>query len=275
MIYLLFATLCSASIALVFKFSETRGLNRDAVTTVNYFIATLVSLTLTIINGVFFFDKWILIIGIPAGLFFYLAFVYYQKSVNDDGAGLAGMFGKLGILMPMILSLTFWREWPTSMQWIGIGFSMMAIVLVNWNPNMKNIGWRPALMLLFLFGGMAEFSNKLYQRFGSVELKSLFLAVVFGVAFCFSLSGLLKRKLPIRKIDFITGICVGVPNLFSSLFLILALQYLPTAVVFPAYSAGAILTIFLLSHLIFKEKMTNRAWVSAVLTLIGLVFIQV
>ncbi len=98
MIFLIFATLCSASIALVFKFSEGRKLNRYAVTSVNYMAAILVSIIMVLADNTGF-STWRagLAVGVPAGVCFFLAFVYYQLSVRDSGAGLAGMFGKLGI----------------------------------------------------------------------------------------------------------------------------------------------------------------------------------
>ena len=46
MLYLLLAIICSASIALLFKHSETTGMNRYAVTSTNYVTASLVSLLL-------------------------------------------------------------------------------------------------------------------------------------------------------------------------------------------------------------------------------------
>lgn len=43
MFYLLLAIVCSGSIALIFKYSESKECNRALVTTFNYLTATLIS----------------------------------------------------------------------------------------------------------------------------------------------------------------------------------------------------------------------------------------
>lgn len=275
MIFLIFATVCSASIALVFKFSEGRKLNRYAVTSVNYLAAILVSLLMVFAENLSF-STWRagLAVGIPAGICFFLAFVYYQLSVRDSGAGLAGMFGKLGILMPMILSLILWKEYPTMIQGFGIVLAICAILVVSLKGNVKQGSFHVALLLLFLFGGMSEFSNKLFQKFGDSSEKAYFLLIVFSVAFLVSLTMTFRHgKMPTRK-DILTGICVGIPNMFSSFFLIRSLDFLPTAVVFPVYSAGSMALILIFSRLIYKEKLDTRSYTAVAMTIFALILIN-
>lgn len=275
MISLFFATICSASIALVFKFSEGKKLNRYVVTSTNYLAAIVVSLMMIIAQDVSF-TTWRagLAVGLPAGICFFLAFVYYQISVRDSGAGLAGMFGKLGILMPMLMSLILWREFPTLVQTGGILLAICAILVVSLGGNMRGGTFHSALLLLFLFGGMAEFSNKLFQKYGSSAEKSYFLLIVFSVAFLVSLTMTISNgKAPTWK-DIITGICVGIPNMFSSFFLIKALDFLPTAVVFPVYSAGSMALILVLSRLIYGERLDGRSYGAIAMTMLALILIN-
>lgn len=56
MIYLFFAVLCSSSIALIFKFSESNNLNRYIITSVNYFTAAIIALFLIFKEKIKFFD---------------------------------------------------------------------------------------------------------------------------------------------------------------------------------------------------------------------------
>lgn len=275
MISLFLATICSASIALVFKFSEGQRLNRYVVTSTNYFAAILVSVVMALAENTGFTTwKAGLAVGIPAGICFFLAFVYYQISVRDSGAGLAGMFGKLGILMPMLMSLILWREFPTLVQTGGILLAICAILVVSLGKNVKQGTFHGALLLLFLFGGMAEFSNKLFQKYGSSAEKSYFLLIVFSVAFLVSMTMTVRNgKTPTRK-DIVTGICVGIPNMFSSFFLIRALDFLPTAVVFPVYSAGSMALILILSRLIYGEKLDGRSYGAIAMTMLALVLIN-
>jgi drug/metabolite transporter (DMT)-like permease len=303
MLYLLFAIICSSLIAIIFKYSETNDMNRYAVTTANYFMAFCVSLALSIKEGLFniqkplsitsFLDElkqivlanqgslsisssfiWAAGVGIIAGVFFFLAFIYYQKSVRENGVGLAGAFSKLGILVPMSLSIILWREFPTIIQWIGIALSITSIILVNISFKgdfIHNI--RITLILLFVFGGMAEFSNKIFQKYAVIDYKSLFLFFVFFTAFIISLMFTIREKRKVTDRDILTGFMVGIPNLFSSFFLIMALSYIKTSVAFPIYSAGTIAVISLSGVVFFKEKLSRKEIISIFMTIIALILI--
>ncbi len=103
-------------------------------------------------------------------------------------------------------------------QGVGILLAICAILVVSFRGNVKQGTFHVALLLLFLFGGMSEFSNKLFQKFGSSSEKAYFLLIVFSVAFLVSLTMTFRHgKMPTRK-DVLTGICVGIPNMFSSFF---------------------------------------------------------
>jgi len=299
--YLLLAIICSSSIAIIFKFSETNNLNRYAVTTMNYFTAFIVSLILSIVEGNiilqgydnFFYEFkdvvlkgnglfspsssfiWAIIVGIFAGVFFFLSFVYYQISVKKNNVGLAGTFAKLGILVPMSFSIVLWREFPTYIQWIGIILSLTSIIIVNISFKKNQIkDIHINLILLFLFGGFAEFSNKIFQKYAISEYKSIFLFFVFFIAFIISLIMTLKRKKKVTKVDLITGILVGIPNLFSSFFLILALNHMKTSVVFPIYSAGSIIIITLVGTLFLGEKLKRKEIIAIFMTIVALILIN-
>lgn len=297
MIYLLLAICASSSIALIFKYSETRGLNRYAVTTVNYVAACAVSLVIMLLDPVWpgetitasaFLGEfgailqgsaarlsdagslwWAVLLGLVAGAFFFLSFIYYQISVKNQGVGLAGAFAKLGILVPMSLSLVVWREFPNSIQWVGMGLAVSAIVIVNW-PGSRQLAdsLKPALLLLFLFGGLAEFSNKFYQKYALTDFKEYFLLTTFAVAFVWSLVATFRHAKPVSRRDMLIGIAVGIPNLFSSFFLILALESIPAAVAYSAFGAGTILVINVVGVTFFGERLSYRdKWAIALISI--------
>jgi multidrug transporter EmrE-like cation transporter len=305
MLYLLLAIICSASIALIFKHSETSGMNRYAVTSANYLAACIVSGSIVLVQGLSIQGgeqssiagiadeigrslaaagetlspnaslAWAILVGLVAGAVFFLGFIYYQLSVRRHGVGLAGAFAKLGILVPMSLSLLLWREYPSAVQWVGIVLAVSSIVLVNWPSDGDVRGaLRPALLLLFLFGGAAEFSNKVFQKYAQLDHRSIFLFVTFLVALLCSLAATIAKKGAIRRRDVLTGVAVGVPNLFSSFFLIMALSSIPAAVAFPAYGAGTIVIINVVGVVFFRERPTRVEQAAVALTVLALVLIN-
>ena len=301
MINLLLAITCSTAIALILKFGEERNCNRFVILSLNYAMATSISLWLVLKNNLFsclgslsltslsdqltgnssgvesFLTSgnsalWALVIGIPTGVLYFLGFFYYQKSVKESGVGMAGSYAKLGILIPMVFSMIFWKEFPYGLQWIGMFLALSAIVMVNLDFKSKNIflSLKPALLLLFLSSGISEFTNKLYQRYGMLDVKNLFLFFLFGTALLISLSKI--RKKPEKK-EIITGLAVGIPNFFASFFLINALSKMPASVVFPTYSAGSIALICVGGAVFYKEKLSHKELVAIVLTMVALLLV--
>lgn len=53
MLYLFLATLCSATIALIFKYTENSNTNRYLITSSNYFIAFATSLFMILYSNLF------------------------------------------------------------------------------------------------------------------------------------------------------------------------------------------------------------------------------
>ncbi len=303
MFYLFLATLCSATIALIFKHTENSNSNRYLITSSNYFIAFAISLFImlykNLLSGIVKADSflnefkfllsqesyilspyssiiWGVIVGSIAGFFFFSSFIYYQKSVKDNGVGISGTFAKLGILIPMIFSIIIWKEFPETLQWIGIGLSLISIVIVNLSSqSLERFDIKPTLILLFILGGMAEFSNKIYQNYALNDYKAVFLFCIFFVAFSISIIFTLKDKARFNIKDILTGFAVGIPNLFSSYFLILSLDTVKASVAYPVFTAGSILLINLGGFFIFKEKISNKNKFAIALIVTALILINI
>lgn len=300
MLALLAATLCSAVIALLFKYSETRNHNRYAVTSANYLVAWLVGL-LTLLQsqglpGISLSSDnlkailaaigkgtkieateavllWALLLGVVAGFLMCTGFLLFQVAIRRHGAGLSGAFAKLGILVPMVLSLVFWREYPALLQWLGLLLALAAVIVVI-QPGAAKGRAGLLLPLVLLLVGCAEFSNKAYQFYGAPEWKSLFLTSAFFFAFVFSMIALALRKGKTGPRDLFLGAMVGVPNLACSWFLILALEQLPAALVFPIFSAGATILISLGAAVWMGERFSKRDKLAVALVLPALILIN-
>lgn len=223
MFYLFLAILSSSTIAFLFKFAENREMNPYVITSANYFIASIVSLLFIMNQQLFqafvreksFLEEWNyllaqenyllspsnsilwgIMVGGVAGFFFFFSFLYYQKSVKENGVALSGTFSKLGILIPMVFSIILWREFPTMIQWLGIILSLVAILIVNLSiESLQKFDLNPTILILFILGGLAEFSNKIYQQYALKEYKDVFLFAVFTVAFLISFIYAQKKRL--------------------------------------------------------------------------------
>lgn len=292
MIYLILAIFCSASIALLFKYAAIKSLDQKVLTISNYVIASLIAVYFIAEQQLFTkvdLNDWnfikSLLIGMGTGIFFLLSFIFYQMSIKQNGASLSGMFAKLGILIPMLVSIFVWQEYPSYVQSIGIFIALGAIVVANssgtsrgheLHSNVKHGSKILLLMLLFVTGGIGDFLNKVFQMTTDLSYKPIFLLCVFLTALILSIgmNGLRKEPALKRRASWIVGILVGIPNLFASYFLIDALESLPASIVFPVFSAGTILMITVLSVLFYKEKLLKKDMTAILLTAVSLVFMN-
>ena len=296
---------CSASIALLFARSERLNLNRYAVTSINYAVAAAAGIATGIGSGAFsykawsvaaFIDEfpqvvlasegrfsppagavWALLIGLVTGWLFVTAFLLYQLNVRQNGPSLSGMFGKLGILLPVLLSLLVWREFPGALQWTGIALALAALMLPSLVARRSAAvrSRRPGmLILLFLGMGLAEFSNKLFEAYAPAHLAPLFLTVLFCSALIASILLRGSKGGRIGRREIIFGCAVGVPNLFSSFFLIRALRVIPAAVAFPFYSVGSMLLIVLGGGLLFRERLQRSDYIGVTLAALALILLS-
>lgn len=304
MIYLLLAVFCSASIGGIFKISDQQKTNKFVVTTVNYLTAVVVSGLLLVNSNIGWFpsavdfgrllESWMnldtlnnaklsyevsypvtILLGIVTGWIYFAAFIYYQVSVKNNGISLSGMFSRLGILLPMSISIFLWNEIPTKLQTMGILLCLFSIVMVNFSfKKGENFQINRSLILLFLFFGLAIFFNKIFQKYLVLELKPLFLFSVFTSAALISLSYSIKHLRTMRKRELVIGIAVGIPNLATAWFLIQALDEIKASIVFPVFSASTIILMTILAFLFFQERLKSKDAVAVMLTAFALVLIN-
>ena len=282
MIDLILAIIFSAMIPVLLKYTHKRNLADEVILTFNYVIAMIFSLILmmlkvdiyrTLLNQ----DNDIaalITIGIVTGITYYGAFYFYQKSVKENGVSLSIAVGKMGIIVPMLLSLFLWKELPEIVQWTGIIISIVAIGIINISPkDFKGARFKTSLLLFFIIGGLGDFLNKLFQVSVGSEYTDLFLAVVFAAALFASIFSTIKHK-NITKMSILFGVMVGLPNMLTAFYLIKALSKMNATVVFPMYSGGAIMLSMIWSMFAFGEKLKLKEIIGVIMILLALILIN-
>ncbi|MEA1976149.1 MAG: SMR family transporter, partial [Bacillota bacterium] len=276
------AILSSSSIAIGFKISSNYNLNKYSVAMANYFMAFIISIYLLLKDYNIIIMKSSLseffkisVLGILTGVLFFLSFILYQMAIKKHGASITSMFVKLGILIPMIISIVLWKEYPTTIQSFAILASIGSIIIVNLNfKKEKLIHLKIILISLFFIGGMAEFANKIFQKYFLIHNKSLFLFFVFISALLLNILLVLKRKIKINKKELIGGSLIGIFNLSSSFFLIESLMYLKTSIAFALFSSISMSIIIIVSTLFFEERLKEKDLIAVIITFISLIIIN-
>ncbi|MBN1619492.1 hypothetical protein JW890_02105 [candidate division WOR-3 bacterium] len=304
MIYLLLAVLSSSSVAAILKISEQKQCERLKVASFNYLSAFLIASALLMaenfssqtavgildhgsrhgLTGFFtsgtekFFVLWSLTTGLAGGILYLSGFLAIQSSIKENGMALTGAVSKLGAVLPVVLSFFLFREKMSAAKTAGTALSIASLLIISGQKGGLSSGKKHALVFIWvLFSvGAAEFSNKLFENFAPESYKRLFLFCVFSTALVLSasLGGFRLRKKNIFLKSAAAGILVGVPNLFSSYFLISSFKFYPAAVAFSVYSVGSILTMTLAGALFFRERISRCKYLALVLICISLILMN-
>ena len=283
MLYLVLAVISSAAMALVLKcFREQKG-SRYGILLGNYLTCVVISFLMLPEKGQFLTGAPItLYCGIGGGIFFVLALVCMQSSIRANGAGLTSAFARLGLVVALGLSILLFGERPTVLQFIGIGLTLAAILLLRVDGGgeaRRKSGSGFGLLLLTLgASGCADAMAKVFDVYGPRAEDRLYFFWLFvtAILLCGALAFAEKRRTGkgIVLNEFAAGVLVGVPNYFSSWLLLRALRAVPATVVYPSYSTATILLVLALSALLFRERLTGRQWPGVLLILAALALLN-
>ena len=139
MFYLILAIACSSMVQIVMRLSTDRIKNNMSLLAVNYVVCSLIAACYT---G---FDKLLplgtpgigpaLGVGFTQGLLFLMAFIWLQMNNRRNGIVLSASFMKLGLLVPMAVSIFLFGEKPGVLHIVGFILAIASIILINYEPK--------------------------------------------------------------------------------------------------------------------------------------------
>lgn len=267
MIYLIFAILFSASLALALRISETFSDNRYGILVGNYVTCLVVAFVLLPDKNIFAAgSRTAVLTGIVNGFLFTGNLVLMQKCIRENGAVLSSAFAKLGIVIPVTASILFLGEIPTLFQLVGIVLVIVAIWVINSEGDRgcgrrRRMGSAGLLLVLFVVSGMADGMSKVTERSARDGLCVVFVLYVPDRTGSDDNSGFFEQQRTRRKIgkmDFLSGVAVGFPNYFSTSLLLASVSRLPAYIVYPSFSVGTILVVSFVSVLVIGDPISRR-----------------
>ena len=276
--YLLLAIFCSATIAITMRFCSGKLRGQYTMLSVNYLLCGIlgafysdfsllsaqteglgITLALSVLNG------GILLSGL----------LLLQVSTRKNGIVLSSLFMKLGLLVPFVMSILFFREVPTALQVAGFCVAAGAIVLFNLKKSEDGGRFSPLLFLLLLASGGCDAIVKVFEALGPEKLSNHFLCLSFSVSFLLCGGLVLRNRERIDGKALFYGSLVGIANFFSAKFLLGALTQLPAVVVFPTYSVATMLVVTLAGILLFRERLGKRQWIAFATVIAALIMLNI
>ena len=278
MIYLLLAILSSALISVIMRLSTDKVQGNLSMLAVNYLTCFIIAGAFTGVGSLFVSGDAlpkVLPMGVIHGVLYLVSFVLFQMNVNKNGVVLSSVFMKLGLLVPLAVSILVFGETPTALQIIGFIIAIGAIILINAESHGTNNVSGLGLVILLLAGGVADAMSKVYEEIGPSEFSSQFLLYTFLTAFALCSVLVVVKRQPIHKNELLFGVLIGIPNFFSAKFLLASLDSLPAVIAYPTFSVATILAVTMVGVAVFKEKLTTRQIVAVCAILVALVSLNI
>lgn len=280
--YLALSVFFSLSVAQVLKLLEIGKVRVLNTLVINYLVAAIISTISTDWDSL---DTSVSLLPIWfhagfLGILFIANFIIYSKSIDNNGMGVSIAAMRMSLVFPIVLSLTVYNE-PVSLGLIiGIILSFVALFLLI--PKLKSAVRRnPKItmlpILLFIISGVSDAGLKVFeQEFSTFMTEAQFLSALFLFAFITGLSILGARNaLNFKKKELLYGLLLGIVNLYSSFFILLALKDIPGSVVFPLSNLSIVFLGSFIGIVIWKDKFTTRQWVGLVIASISIFLLVV
>ena len=277
MLSLLLAIASSSLISILMRLSNGRVRNNIAMLAMNYITCLTLALCYTGIGSIFPAVPGLpqtLLFGSIHGTLYLVSFVMLNISTGRNGVVLSSIFMKLGLLVPMVVSILCFGEMPTALQSIGFIIAVAAIILINTRPGGEKASWNWLLLLLLLGGGSGDAMAKIFEELGDPTLSPQFLLYTFLTALLLCLGLMAAKKQRMGFSELLFGTLIGIPNYFSAKFLLGALETLPAVITYPTFSVGTILVTTLAGVLFFKERLVKRQWLALGIILIALALLN-
>ena len=278
MIWLLPAALCSISIAAILKINERRGGDRLLLAGANYFFAAILSF-LILRGGIGIPSTGTLALGAVTGIIYVLGFLLLMAGIARGPLAVPVTVMRLSVAVPVVVAIFFWNEVPGTLQWVGLLAGAAAIVLfglgIRAQGNDRHTGAGFWILMLAMFAVMGT-GDVLLKAFGEVSPDSerlVFTFLLFVSAALFTWLMVLIRRGPFKRSTFLLGMLLGVPNLFSTVFTLLALRGVPASIAFPFINLTVIFGSTILALVAWKEKLGPIATAGLILAALALILL--
>ncbi len=233
-------------------------------------MATIICLILFLFQDVRVVSKESVLFGLLLGSIFVYSFFLFTIAVRVAGTALATVSSRLSVIVPVVLAMVIYREIPGFLQFSGLILAFITIYLFyrslrNNSDGQLHLTEYLTLILLLTGIGINDFCMKLFQVWRPESEKPVFLLSIFFAAWLYSSGYVVLKKIAVDRKTVLLGLLLGVPNIFSSFFLISALSEVEAIIVYPLVNIGIILTTAVAAWIIWKEKL-NRAGLWALTT---------
>ncbi len=276
MLFLILSIVSSTLITVFMRLSEGKSKNEISLLSMNY-------LSCSLLSYLFMKDKMlfpkeeglstVLLLGVIGGILYLASFLLLKWNVRKNGVTLPATFMKLGVLVPTVLAAVIFKETLRLTTVFGILLALVAILLLKEKSSEKAQNTF-GLILILAGGGMADAMSKIFEETAPQNFSNHFLFYIFFVALALCIVLVIVKRQKYRPYDIAFGLLIGIPNYFSSRFLLLSLRDIPAVVAYPTFSAGTIILVAVCGKMLFRESFTKKKLIALSVILVSLALLN-
>ncbi|MDB9732819.1 DMT family transporter [Polaribacter sp.] len=285
MIFLLLSILFSTGLFVIFKYFGIYKIDVLKAIFVNYIVAFSM--------GFFFAERQIPFSEIYLqpwfsgalflGALFVSIFFVMAMTAQKNGVSVTSIAGKMSVVVPVVFGIILYNESVTFLKIVGIMMALIAVYLssVKEEKSEKN-GTLLFPVLLFIGSGAIDTLLKYIQEnYVADEDVSVFSGSLFGIAGVFAFFILVIKTIKKRESfgykNIIAGIILGVPNYYSIIFLIKALQNkdFESSTLFTINNVAIVVVSTLVGLFFFKEKFSIKNKIGVAMAILGIIIVTI
>ncbi|MCX5754002.1 MAG: EamA family transporter, partial [Candidatus Krumholzibacteria bacterium] len=202
-----------------------------------------------------------LALGLAAGVIYVLGFLLLMAGIARLPLAVPVTIARLSVALPVIVAVLFWSEKPGILQWLGLFLGLMAILIFGMSftgPGCGSGGRGRAVLIvpaLFVVLGLGDIALKAFRETASDLDRLAFTWILFTAAAVLAWILIAMRRVRFDARTFALGLLLGLPNLFSTVFTLLALRAVPASIAFPFINLAVIVGSTLAGFVLWKERL--------------------
>ena len=225
--------------------------------------------------------RWLMILGTIGGVGFYFVMISRLRALKYLPSSTVFTLFRSNILPILALILILYALFLESIsltKLLGVLLIVIAIFILSKGGEEKtsraNFQLGLGLILLAaLISAILYISQKIAVDILSINIHSFIFVINLEVAIISMIILGYKREVPNKMSSLKNGALIGVYSYFSFLFFLMAIKRGNLSLIVPVNSSSFIIPI-LLSVYFYKEKLTSKKILAALLTLVGLLIIR-
>lgn len=286
MVYLLLSILFATGLFVIFKYFGIYKIDILKAIVVNYIVALTIGFSLsenTISILEIHHQPWVFGAAFLGALFVAIFFVMAKTSQNN-GVSVASVAGKMSVVIPILFGVLLYDESVTVLKIVGIIIALIAVYLTSVKEEKSDFKKAGLLFPILLFFGSGAIDTTLKYvevNFVPKEEVAFFSGSLFGFAAIFGILVLgiksIKKRESFGVKNIIAGFVLGVPNYFSIVFLIKALQVegFESSTLFTINNVAVVIVSTIVGLFLFKEHFSFKNKIGVLLAILGIVLVTI